>query len=248
MKTIVLLRHGESIWNKENLFTGWTDVDLSENGKKEASQAGKSLVENGFIFDRAYTSLLKRAIKTLDIVLDEMNQDWLPVEKSWHLNEKHYGMLQGLNKAETAAKYGEDQVQLWRRSYTVAPPPLTEDDPRNPIFDIRYRTVPRHELPRTESLQDTFIRVVPYWTEEIIKKTKPDSQVLVVAHGNSLRAVVKLIKNISDDEIASLNIPTGIPYVFEFTDRDKLIRDYYLGDPEEIRRKTDAVKAQGKAK
>lgn len=248
MKTIVLLRHGESVWNKENLFTGWTDVDLSEQGKEEARQAGRTLAEHGFIFERAYTSLLKRAIKTIDLALNEMNLLWIPVEKSWHLNEKHYGILQGLNKAETAAKYGEEQVKLWRRSYTVAPPPIPEDDPRNPIYDIRYRIIPQQEVPRTESLQDTFIRVVPYWTEHIFNKLKPNTQVLVAAHGNSLRAVVKLLKNISDEEIASLNIPTGIPYVFEFTDQNELIRDYYLGDPEEIRRKTEAVKAQGKAK
>lgn len=248
MKTIVLLRHGESIWNKENLFTGWTDVDLSEHGTEEAKEAGQTLMKNGFIFNRAYTSFLKRAIKTLDIVLDEMNQDWIPVEKSWRLNEKHYGTLQGLNKAETAAKYGEEQVKIWRRSYNVAPPPLSEDDPRNPRFDIRYRIIPDKDLPRTESLQDTFIRVTPYWRKEVIEKIRPDEQVLIAAHGNSLRALVKLIKHIPDDEIAALNIPTGIPYVFEFSDGNELIRDYYLGDPEIIKQRIEGVKAQGKAR
>ncbi|MEG1586848.1 MAG: 2,3-diphosphoglycerate-dependent phosphoglycerate mutase [Bacteroidales bacterium] len=248
MKKIVLLRHGESIWNKENRFTGWTDVDLSEQGISEAKQAGELLIQNGFIFNRAYTSFLKRAIKTLDIVLDRMNMDWLPVEKSWRLNEKHYGALQGLNKAETAKKYGEKQVLLWRRSYTVAPPELAFDDPRNPRFDIRYRIIPDKELPLTESLQDTVERAMPYWRDTIYPSVKNNDQVLVVAHGNSLRAIVKHLKHISDEEIVHLNIPTGIPYVFEFDDNNNLIKDYYLGDPEELRRKMENVQNQGKIK
>lgn len=248
MKKIVFLRHGESTWNRENRFTGWTDVDLSEKGKEEARKAGEELIRNGFIFNRAYTSYLKRAVKTLNIVLDCMNMDWLPVEKSWRLNEKHYGELQGLNKAETALKFGEEQVKLWRRSYDVAPPALTEDDPRNPAFDIRYRIIPRHEIPLTESLQDTVIRVMPYWRNVILPSFRENEELLVVAHGNSLRALVKSIKHISDAEIAEFNIPTGVPYVFEFDKDNNYIRDYYLGDQEEINRQIEKVKQQGAAK
>lgn len=246
MKKIVLLRHGESIWNQENRFTGWTDVDLSDQGQNEAKTAGDQLIQAGFIFNRAYTSFLKRAIKTLNITLEQMNQSWVPIEKSWRLNEKHYGCLQGLNKTETAKKYGEEQVLLWRRSYDITPPPLSADDPRNPAFDIRYRIVPKTDLPLTESLQDTVIRAIPYWRDVIIPATHPGDQVLVVAHGNSLRAIVKTLKHISDKDIVRFNIPTGIPYVFEFEDDNTLIRDYYLGDPNAARLKTEAVANQGK--
>ncbi len=247
MKKIVFLRHGESEWNKENRFTGWTDVDLSDKGKKEAWHAGEELIKNGFIFNRAYTSYLKRAIKTLNIVLDCMNQDWLKVEKDWRLNEKHYGILQGLNKAETAQEYGEDQVKRWRRSYDIAPPALSDDDPRNPKFDTRYREIPRDELPTTESLQDTVIRCMPYWDHVIFPSLKTDEQILIVAHGNSLRGIIKNLKNISDNDIAEFNIPTGVPYVFEFDEKNNLIRDYYLGDQEEIDRQIASVRNQGLA-
>ena len=246
MKKIVLLRHGESIWNKENRFTGWTDVDLTEKGEEEAARAGDLLKESGFQFDMAYTSYLKRAVKTLDKVLDRMNEDWIPVRKSWRLNEKHYGALQGLNKSETAEEYGEEQVRLWRRSYDVAPPALGEDDPRNPVFDVRYREVPASELPRTESLKDTVRRILPYWKETIFPSLEASDQLLVVAHGNSLRGIVKYLERLSDEEIVKLNLPTGIPYVFEFDDHLKLRKDYFLGDPEEIRQLMDAVANQGK--
>lgn len=247
MKKIVLLRHGESIWNRENRFTGWTDVDLTDTGKAEAGNAGDLLVHNGFIFNRAYTSFLKRAIKTLNIVLDKMNQDWLPVYKTWRLNEKHYGALQGLNKAETARTYGEEQVKIWRRSYRIAPPALEYEDPRDPRFDIRYRIIPATEIPLTESLMDTVIRVVPYWRDEIMAHLAPGEQILVAAHGNSIRAIVKYILHLTDEEIVDVNIPTGIPYVFEFEDDDTFLRDYYLGDPEEVARRAAKVANQGKA-
>jgi 2,3-bisphosphoglycerate-dependent phosphoglycerate mutase len=247
MKKIVLLRHGESIWNKENRFTGWTDVDLSETGVKEAIEGGKTLKDNGFVFDKAYTSYLKRAVKTLNQVLDVMDLDWIPVSKSWRLNEKHYGMLQGLNKAETAAKYGEEQVKIWRRSYDIAPTPLAADDPRSPNFDIRYKAIDA-ERPLTESLLDTVKRAVPYWENVIVPEVKQNnySQVIIAAHGNSLRAIIKFLKNISDSDIISLNLPTAVPYVFEFDDNMTLVKDYFLGDPEEIKRKMDAVANQGK--
>lgn len=228
MKKVVLIRHGESVWNKENRFTGWTDVDLTRKGVEEAKQAGLILMQHGFIFDTAYTSYLKRAIHTLNIVLEVMEQEWLPVEKSWRLNEKHYGALQGLNKQETALKYGEEQVQAWRRSYTTASPPLMSDDPRNPFFDIRYNQIPRHELPLTESLQDTLLRSAPYWRDTIFPSMIRNRQLLVVAHGNSLRSIIKLIKQISDADIAHLNIPTGVPHVFEFDEKGNLLNDYYL--------------------
>lgn len=246
MKKIVLLRHGESKWNKENRFTGWTDVDLTEKGEEEARKAGELLKKEGFVFDKAYTSYLKRAIKTLNIVLDEMDQDWIPVEKNWRLNEKHYGDLQGLNKSETADKYGDDQVLIWRRSYDVAPNPLTEDDPRNPRFEARYKDVPENELPRTEALKDTVERILPYWKEEIFPSLRDADEVLVTAHGNSLRGIIKYLKNISDDDIVKLNLPTGVPYVFEFDDDMNLVNDYFLGDPEEIRKLMEAVANQGK--
>ncbi len=246
MKKVVLLRHGESTWNKENRFTGWTDVDLTAKGLEEAEKAGKTLSENGFVFQKAYTSYLKRAVKTLNQVLDWMNLDWIPVEKSWKLNEKHYGMLQGLNKAETAAQYGEKQVLIWRRSYDVAPDPLAIDDPRSPRKDIRYNDLTDKEIPLTESLLDTVNRTIPYWQDEIVPFLKKQDQVIIVAHGNSLRGIVKHLKNISNEDIIQLNLPTAIPYVFEFDDTMNLIRDYFLGDPEEIRKLMDEVANQSK--
>lgn len=244
MKRIVLLRHGESVWNKENRFTGWTDVDLTEHGVEEARHAGRMMNEAELSFGMAFTSYLKRAVKTLNYALDEMDLDWIPVEKSWHLNEKHYGILQGLNKKETARKYGSEQVFLWRRSYDVAPDPLSDNDPRNPRFDVRYNDVPEGMLPRTESLEDTVERVTPYWEHCIFAALDRYDQVLVVAHGNSLRAIVKLLKGISDEDIVSLNLPTGIPYVFEFDDGLRLRCDYFLGDSEEIRRMMERVAGQ----
>lgn len=246
MKTFVLLRHGESIWNKENRFTGWTDVDLTEKGVEEAVNAGKILKESDFVFDYSYTSLLKRAIKTHNIVLDTMDLDWVQAEKCWKLNEKHYGALQGLNKSETAKQYGEEQVLLWRRSYDVEPTSLDKEDPRNPVFDIRYKGISPDILPLTESLKDTYQRCVPYW-KEIIGLTEANQKILITAHGNSLRSIIKYIKHISDEEILNLNLPTGIPYVFEFTDDDELMRDFFLGDEEEINRKMEEVKSQGKS-
>lgn len=248
MKKIVLLRHGESAWNKENRFTGWTDVDLTEKGVEEAKRAGDLMKKEGFVFDKAFTSYLKRAVKTLDCVLDRMDQDWVPVEKSWRLNEKHYGQLQGLNKAETAAKYGDEQVLIWRRSFDVAPLPLGEDDPRNPRFDIRYREVPDEELPRTESLKDCIERIMPYWHCVIFPTLKVANQLIVAAHGNSLRGIIKHLKGISDQDIVSLNLPTAVPYVFEFDDDLRLKKDYFLGDPEEIKKLMEAVANQGKKK
>lgn len=248
MKQIVLLRHGESLWNRENRFTGWTDVDLTEKGIEEAIKAGNLLKEKGFRFGKAYTSYLKRAIKTLNYVLDQMDEDWIPVEKNWRLNEKHYGALQGLNKAETAAKYGEEQVLIWRRSYDIPSPALSPEDPRNPRFDVRYREVPPAILPQTESLKDTVDRILPYWKKEIFPALEINRQVLVVAHGNSLRGIIKYVKNIPDDEIVRLNLPTAVPYIFDFDDDFHLINEYFLGDPEEIRQKMEAVAQQGKKK
>ena len=247
MKKLVLLRHGESEWNKENRFTGWTDVDLSERGIKEAAEAGKVLKENGFDFRLAYTSYLKRAIKTLNLVLEEMDLMWIQVEKSWRLNEKHYGNLQGLNKAETAEKYGDAQVQIWRRSYDVPPVELSATDPRNPRLDPRYAAL-GNEAPVTESLKDTVNRMVPYWENEIRESLRKHDQILVAAHGNSLRAVIKHVKGISDEDIISLNLPTGIPYVFEFDDNMNFVKDYFLGDPDVIKKLMDEVASQGKAK
>lgn len=246
MKKIVLLRHGESQWNKENRFTGWTDVDLTVKGAEEAAMAGDLLKENGFLFEKAYTSYLKRAVKTLNVVLDRMNLDWIPVEKSWRLNEKHYGVLQGLNKSETAAKYGEEQVLIWRRSYDVAPPALDDDDPRSPRLDIRYMGIQGDKIPLTESLEDTITRSLPYWKEVIVPNMKNFDQLLVVAHGNSLRGIIKYLKHISDGEIVKMNLPTAVPYVFEFDNQLELQKDYYLGDPEAIRKQMEAVANQGK--
>ena len=245
MKTIVLLRHGESVWNRENRFTGWTDVDLTEKGVAEAYRAGDLLKEKGILFEQAYTSYLKRAVKTLNCVLDRLDQDWLPVDKSWRLNEKHYGTLQGLNKSETARQYGDEQVLVWRRSYDIAPPPLPDDDPRNPKWDPRYRNVPDTELPRTESLKTTIDRMMPYWLETILPSMKMLDNVLIVAHGNTLRGMIKYLKNIPNEELLSLNLPTGIPCVFEFDDALHLQKDYFLGDPEEVRKLMAAVAAQG---
>ncbi|MDL2213102.1 2,3-diphosphoglycerate-dependent phosphoglycerate mutase [Bacteroides sp. OttesenSCG-928-E20] len=248
MKKIVLLRHGESIWNRENRFTGWTDVDLTEKGISEAIEAGNLLKREGFIFEKAYTSYLKRAVKTLNFVLDSMNLDWIPVEKSWRLNEKHYGNLQGLNKAETADKYGDEQVLIWRRSYNITPMALEENDPRNPKLDIRYKDIDDKELPRTESLHDTVNRILPYWKEVILPNLTSVNQILVAAHGNSLRGIIKHLKNISDEDIVHLNLPTAVPYVFEFNDKLQLVNDYFLGDPEEIKKLMEAVANQGKKK
>ena len=248
MYKLVLIRHGESVWNKENRFTGWTDVDLSERGVEEAHRGGKQLRESGYIFDLAYTSVLKRAIRTLWIVMDEMDLMWIPVINSWRLNERHYGALQGLNKAETAAKFGDQQVLVWRRSYDVPPPELTEDDARYPGKDPRYAGLSQAELPLTESLKLTVERFVPYWENTISKDVLAGKRVVIVAHGNSLRALVKYLDNISDEEIVGLNIPTGVPLVYELDAELKPIQHYYLGDPEEIAKAAAAVAAQGKAK
>lgn len=248
MKKLVLVRHGESVWNQENRFTGWTDVDLSTKGVEEAHKAGKLLKEEGFRFACAYTSYLKRAIKTLNVILDEMDLDWIPVSKSWRLNEKHYGQLQGLNKAETAAKYGDEQVHIWRRSYDVPPTALDKDDPRSPFMDARYNNVEPENLPLTEALKDTVDRILPYFTNEILPAVERHGEVIVAAHGNSLRGIVKVLKNISDEDIPALNLPTAVPYLFVFDDDMKLVEDRFLGDPEEIRKLQEAVKNQGKTK
>jgi len=234
MFKLVLLRHGQSIWNLENRFTGWTDVDLSETGREEARKAGALLKKEGFTFDIAYTSVLKRAIRTLWIVLDEMDLMWIPVVRSWRLNERHYGDLQGLNKAETAKKFGEEQVKIWRRSYDIQPPALNKNDDRYPGKDPRYSELKESELPLTECLKDTVERFVPYWKETIAPTVKSGKRVIIAAHGNSLRALVKYLDNISDEEIVELNIPTGIPLVYELKEDLTPIRSYYLGDPEEI--------------
>ncbi|MBP7201390.1 MAG: 2,3-diphosphoglycerate-dependent phosphoglycerate mutase [Mesotoga sp.] len=248
MMKLVVVRHGESTWNKENRFTGWTDVDLSEKGKEEAKKAGKILKAEGFEFDLAYTSVLKRAIRTLWYVLDEMDLMWIPVIRDWRLNERHYGALQGLNKAETAARHGEEQVKIWRRSYDIQPPALEESDERFPGRDPRYGNLTADQLPKTECLKDTVARFLPLWKNEISSDIKSGKKVLVVAHGNSLRALVKYLDNIPDDEIVGLNIPTGIPLVYELDDDLKPIKHYYLGDPEEIAKAQQAVANQGKAK
>jgi 2,3-bisphosphoglycerate-dependent phosphoglycerate mutase len=248
MYQVVLLRHGESVWNKENLYTGWTDVDLSEKGVEEAHQAGKLMKEAGFVFDVAYTSVLKRAIRTLWNALDEMDLMWIPVINSWRLNERHYGALQGLNKAETAVKYGEEQVHLWRRSYDVRPPDLEKSDERYPGRDPRYKTLTDKELPLAECLKDTVARFLPYWNETIAPAIKSGKRVLITAHGNSLRSLVKYLDNISDDEIVGLNIPTGVPLVYELDANLKPIRHYYLGDPDAVKKAMEAVANQGKAK
>ena len=231
MYKVVLLRHGESTWNKENRFTGWHDVDLTERGRAEAREAGRLLREGGYVFDVAFTSVLKRAIKTLGIALDTLDQLWIPVTKSWKLNERSYGALQGLNKAETAARHGEAQTKIWRRSFDIPPPALTPDDPRHPSHDPRYKDLKPEDLPLTESLKDTIARFMPYWHETIAPVIKSGQRVVIAAHGNSLRALVKDLDNISESEITELNIPTGIPLVYELDDDLKPIRHYYLGDP-----------------
>ena len=231
MHKIVLLRHGESTWNKENRFTGWHDVDLTDRGRDEAREAGRLLKEGGYVFDVAFTSVLKRAIKTLGIALDTLDQIWIPVIKSWKLNERHYGGLQGLNKAETAAKHGEAQTKIWRRSFDIPPPPLTIDDERHPSRDPRYKMLKPSELPLTESLKDTIARFMPYWHETIAPTIKSGKRVVIAAHGNSLRALVKDLDNIPESEIVELNIPTGIPLVYELDDDLRPLRHYYLGDP-----------------
>lgn len=248
MIKIVLLRHGESIWNKENRFTGWIDIDLSEDGKIEAKKAGQILKEQGYTFDVAFTSVLKRGIRTLWIVLDVMDLMWIPVYNSWRLNERHYGALQGLNKSEMAKKFGEEQVLVWRRSYDVPPPKLKTTDPNYPGNDPRYNDLDANDIPLSECLKDTVKRFLPYWHDIIAPAIKSGKRVLISAHGNSLRALVKYLDNISNDEIAQLNIPTGIPLVYELDDDLKPLQHYYLGDPEEIRKKVEAVASQGKAK
>ena len=248
MYKLVLLRHGESTWNKENRFTGWTDVDLSERGREEAKRAGETLKAEGYVFDLAYTSVLKRAIRTLWMTLDELDLMWIPVTKAWQLNERHYGALQGLNKAETAAQFGDEQVLVWRRSYDVPPPVLTEDDPRFPGKDPRYASLTKDELPLTESLKETVARVVPYWHKHIVPDIKGGKRVVIAAHGNTLRALVKYLDDMSEEAIIKLNIPTGVPLVYELDENLKPIKHYYLGDAEEIAKAAAAVAAQGKAK
>ncbi|WP_028974778.1 2,3-diphosphoglycerate-dependent phosphoglycerate mutase [Spirochaeta cellobiosiphila] len=248
MKKLVLIRHGESQWNQENRFTGWTDVDLTEKGRGEAKSAGEYLQKEGFTFDVAYTSVLKRAIRTLWTVMDTMNLMWLPVNRDWRLNERHYGALQGLNKAETAQKYGEDQVLVWRRSFDTQPPALESSDERFPGKDPRYNGLKPDELPLTECLKDTIDRFLPLWNDTIAPDIKAGKNVLIVAHGNSLRALVKHLDGISDDDITGLNIPTGMPLVYELDDDLKPLKHYYLGDPAAVKKAMDAVANQGKAK
>ena len=248
MYKVVLLRHGESVWNKDNKFTGWTDVDLSEKGRIEAAHAGKLLKEQGYTFDIAYTSVLKRAIRTLWLTLEQMDLIWIPVIRSWRLNERHYGTLQGLNKAETAAKYGDEQVLVWRRSYDIPPPVLEKSDERYPGNDPRYADLAEKDTPLTECLKDTVERFLPYWHQTIAPAIKSGKKVLIAAHGNSLRALVKYLDNISDQEIVKLNIPTGIPLVYELDLDLKPIKSYYLGDQEALKKAMDTVANQGKAK
>ena len=248
MKRMVLLRHGESDWNRENRFTGWTDVGLSDKGVQEAHEGARALKDGGFTFDVAYTSVLKRAIKTLWIVLEDMDLMWVPVHRSWRLNERHYGALQGLNKAETAEKFGEAQVKVWRRSYDVRPPALTADDPRWPGHEARYASLAKSDLPLTECLKDTVARFLPYWNEVIAPAVRSGQRVLIAAHGNSLRALVKYLDNVSDEDIPALNIPTGVPLVYELRDDLTPVRSWYLGDAEAVAAAQAAVAAQGKAK
>jgi 2,3-bisphosphoglycerate-dependent phosphoglycerate mutase len=245
---LVLLRHGESVWNKENKFTGWTDVELSEKGIGEAREAGKVLREEGFDFDIAFTSVLKRAIRTLSIVLEEMDRQWLPVEKHWRLNERHYGALQGLDKSETARREGEEQVHIWRRSYDTAPPALTDDDERFPAHEPQYRRIDPAVLPHTECLKDTVERFMPYWFDRIVPELLDGKRVIIAAHGNSLRALVKYLDGISDEEIPDLNIPTGLPLIYELDEQLAPRESYYLGDEERVRKAMESVKNQGKAK
>lgn len=248
MHKLVLIRHGESVWNKENRFTGWTDVDLSEKGLEEAKEGGRVLKKEGYVFDIALTSVLKRAIRTLWNVMDQMDLMWIPVIRDWRLNERHYGSLQGLNKSEMAVKYGEDQVKIWRRSYDVPPPPLKPNDPRSPAFDARYRNLKKEQIPLTECLKDTVARVLPFWNEVAAPAIQSGKKVLIAAHGNSLRALVKYLDQVPEKEILELNIPTGIPLVYELDEALKPIRHDYLGDPERIQAAMDAVVSQGKAK
>ena len=248
MYKVVLLRHGESDWNKQNRFTGWTDVDLSEKGIAEAKEAGQVLKKEGYTFDIAYTSVLKRAIRTLWLTLDGMDLMWIPVERNWRLNERHYGALQGLNKAETAEKFGEEQVKIWRRSYDTQPPALEPIDERYPGNDPRYAGLTDDQVPLTECLKDTVARFLPYWHETIAPMVKSGKKVLIAAHGNSLRALVKYLDNISEEDIVGLNIPTGMPLVYELDENLKPIKSYYLGDPEKVKAAMDAVAAQGKKK
>lgn len=248
MYKLVLIRHGESVWNQENRFTGWQDVDLSEKGRAEALKGGKSLAEKGFIFDIAYTSVLKRAIKTLDFVLDQVDQVWLPVIKDWRLNERHYGALQGLNKSETAARHGEDQVKIWRRSYDIPPPPMETTDPRHPSHDPRYKHVNPKLLPSQESLKDTVARFLPLWNDTIAPKIKSGEKVLIVAHGNSLRALIQYLENMTPDEIMAVNMPTGIPLLYELDQNLKVIKKEFIGDADEVKAAMEAVANQGKAK
>jgi 2,3-bisphosphoglycerate-dependent phosphoglycerate mutase len=248
MHKLVLLRHGESLWNRENRFTGWTDVDLTDHGREEARRAGRLLKESGYLFDVAYTSVLKRAVKTLWLALEEMDLMWIPIHNSWRLNERHYGALQGLNKAETAQKFGEEQVLVWRRSYDTPPPALAADDPRHPGGDPRYATLSGAELPRTECLKDTVARFLPYWHETIAPSVRSGRRVVIAAHGNSIRALVKYLDDVSDADIIGLNIPTAIPLVYELDDALKPLRHYYLGDPSMIEAAVKAVASQGKAR
>lgn len=245
---LVIIRHGESEWNKQNLFTGWVDVDLSEKGQEEAKAAGKLLKENGYDFDLCYTSYLKRAIHTLNYVLDQMDLAWLPVVKTWKLNERHYGALQGLNKAETAEKYGEDQVKIWRRSFDIRPPRLDEEDAQNPQNQKQYREFNKAQLPLCESLKDTIDRVIPYFNEVIKKDMLAGKRVLIAAHGNSIRSLVKYLDNLSEQEIIEVNIPTGVPLVYEFDPEFKVINKYYLGDQEAVKAQMEQVARQGKSK
>ena len=248
MYKLVLLRHGESTWNRENRFTGWTDVDLSDRGLMEAKRSGTVLKSEGFIFDIAFTSVLKRAIRTLWTVLDELDIMWIPVFNSWRLNERHYGALQGLNKSETAEKFGEDQVHVWRRSYDIQPPALEVSDPRSPANELKYRNLNPDEIPLTECLKDTVARVLPYWHETIAPAIKDGRRVIIAAHGNSIRALIKYLDGISDSDIMGLNIPTGIPLVYELDGELRPLRNYYIGDPEDIKKALDEVAAQGKVK
>lgn len=245
IKKLVLLRHGESVWNKENLFTGWTDVDLSDQGRKEAREAGQLLKSEGYTFDVAFTSVLKRAIRTLWMTLDELDRMWIPVTNDWRLNERHYGALQGLNKAETSEKYGEAQMKIWRRSYNVPPPALERNDPRYPGNDARYRNLTKEQLPLTECLKDTVARFLPCWHELIAPRVKAGNRVLITAHGNSLRALIKYLDAVSDQDIAALNIPTGMPLVYELDANLKPLRHYYLGDPARVEQAIHAVASQG---
>jgi 2,3-bisphosphoglycerate-dependent phosphoglycerate mutase len=248
MIKLVLLRHGQSIWNRENRFTGWHDVDLTEQGRAEALRAGRQLAEQGYRFDVAFTSVLKRAIRTLWITLDEMDLMWIPVHRDWRLNERHYGALQGLNKAQTAERYGDEQVLVWRRSYDTPPPALAADDERHPGRDPRYAGLDRSELPLAECLKDTVTRFLPYWHQSIVPQVRSGKRVLIAAHGNSLRALVKYLDNVSAEDIVGLNIPTGMPLVYELDDDLKPLERYYIGDPDEVAEAMAAVAAQGKAK